>query len=160
MLLAHLFACLSLSPAFANTAVIIEPRPHELLVPVIENFMAALPDGWTFQLVHGGANEEFVRMSALRKVIDSGELALRKLEHDDLNLHEYNKLLTSQAFWEGCVGEKVLLLTLGAMAGTSSQCCVTQMRHSKSRYALPARAQSRIHEARASLHRVAVLPST
>jgi hypothetical protein len=100
---------LALAGAVDHTAVIIEPRPHALLIPVIQNFMAKLPHEWKFQLVHGTANEEFLRQSDLCAVIESGKLTLRPLEGDDLNMLEYNKLLTSTKFWEDCGGEKVLL---------------------------------------------------
>jgi hypothetical protein len=46
-----------------GVAVIVEPREHALLIPVLLNVLANLPPTWYIQVFHGSANEAFLRGS-------------------------------------------------------------------------------------------------
>jgi hypothetical protein len=83
-------------PISSKACVLIEPRPHRFLVPVIRNFMTLLaPEGWGLVVVHGTANEAF-----LEAELGSSETILRmNIGVDTLRREDYNRLLTSTFFW-------------------------------------------------------------
>ena len=92
-----------------NIAVIVEPRKHELLVPVVKNAMTVLGDKWKIQIFHGTENAEFIRNSELRDEIISGKVFLSNLGVSDLKNPLYSTLLLSSVFWENVFGENILI---------------------------------------------------
>jgi hypothetical protein len=83
--------------------VIIEPRSHHMLIPVIKNFMYLLQKkGWGLILFHGTENEQFIRDEL------NGWPNIRYIKMSVANLTslEYSNILCSIDFWQ-------LLLKLG-----------------------------------------------
>ena len=96
--------------AFEHVAVIVEPREHALLVPVVLNFLRHLPATWRIQIWHGTLNVRSVASApALQEHISSGRIVLSDLGVENLHLGMYNALLTNSSFWRACLAEKVLL---------------------------------------------------
>ncbi len=85
-----------------NTAVIIEPRNHELLESVCRNVMYYLPDDWN--LVICAYDKEYV-FNNLKDV----EFMFIQLIHNNLKAEEYNKLFISKEFWNAIPGENILI---------------------------------------------------
>lgn len=77
--------------------VIVEPREHKHLVPVIKNFMFLLQNkGWGLIIFHGADNEHFIQ-SALK---DWKNVHYVNINVSNLTLYRYNYLLLSSNFWE------------------------------------------------------------
>jgi hypothetical protein len=83
-----------------KVALIVEPRAHENLVPVITQMAAMYPD-WFIYLFHGRRNAEFARASPeLRVLGEAGRLAFLELDVDNLSGLQYNAMFTTREFWE------------------------------------------------------------
>ena len=80
--------------------VIVEPRCHERLIPVIKNFMFLLQSkGWGLIIYHSGENEEFVK-----KGLEGWPNVLyHKVVERNMMVHQYNDLLCSPQFWNDMV---------------------------------------------------------
>lgn len=85
-------------PLFTDKhCVIIEPRQHDLLVPVIKNFMFLLQNkGWGLVVIHGTGNGDFIKKNL------SGWPNIRYLQLpiDNLTMDEYNHIMTIPVIWE------------------------------------------------------------
>ena len=91
-----------------HTAVIVEPRLHKYLVPVIKNVINHLPHETIIQIFHGTNNLKFINQH-LTNYIRSGKIILTNLKVSNLNIKSYNKLLTSRTFWNSIPGENILI---------------------------------------------------
>ncbi len=77
--------------------VIIEPRKHKLLVPVIKNFMYLLQKkGWGLIVCHGTENEMFIKLA----LQDWKGVHYININVPDLTLDKYNHLMLSSKFWQ------------------------------------------------------------
>jgi len=77
--------------------VMIEPRCHSKLIPVIKNFMYLLQDhGWGLIIFHGTDNESYLQ----NELKDWKNVHYVKMNVTNLNIKEYNNMLTSTLFWE------------------------------------------------------------
>ena len=76
--------------------VIVEPRKHELLIPVIKNFMFILQNkGWGLIVCHGTDNEEFIKSG-----LDGwNNVKFINLNISNFTLKEYNIFMTSPVLW-------------------------------------------------------------
>lgn len=88
------------APAASGTAIIVEPRRHSKLEPVMRRFMTRLPD-WNFVLYHGAENGDFCRailprLPKLARLVDLGIPA-------HMSGACYSQILTSHEFWQGYV---------------------------------------------------------
>jgi len=80
-----------------KSCVIIEPREHPLLIPVIKNFMYLLQNkGWSLIILHGIQNESFVK-TALQ---NWKNVHYVKLQIHNLRLCDYNNFCTKPILWE------------------------------------------------------------
>jgi len=96
--------------AFKHVAVIVEPREHGLLVPVVRNVLRLLPAEWQVQIFHGTRNlRQVADAPELQQPMTSGRVVLSNLGVANLHLGMYNALLTNASFWRACLAEKVLL---------------------------------------------------
>lgn len=78
--------------------VIVEPRCHRLLIPVIKNFMYLLQDkGYGLILYHGTDNEQFLR-DGLAGWPDTVHYV--QMGCSNLSIPVYNILFKSTSFWE------------------------------------------------------------
>jgi glycosyltransferase involved in cell wall biosynthesis len=92
-----------------NCAVIIEPREHALLEPVIRNVMTNLADGWNLHVFCGNKNYEYVK-----NLFPDWEFKITNLEINDLSEEQYNALLKSEHFWDQINEENVLIFQTDA----------------------------------------------
>jgi hypothetical protein len=77
--------------------VIIEPREHELLAPVIKNFMYLLQNkGWGLVVIHGTQNCDFIK----EKLSGWQNVRYIQLNIDNLTMDEYNHIMTIPTIWE------------------------------------------------------------
>lgn len=80
-----------------KSCIIVEPRSHPLLVPVIKNFMFLLQKkGWSLVVMHGTQNESFIK-SALQ---NWKNVHYVKLCIDNLTIANYNHFFASPILWE------------------------------------------------------------
>jgi hypothetical protein len=85
-------------------------RTHLLLPRVVENFAQNLPGNWTIYIYHGTENADFIQQSdSLMQFVESGKVKLHDLQVANLNMHDFNTLLTSPSFWSGIAEERILL---------------------------------------------------
>jgi hypothetical protein len=87
--------------------VIVEPREHDFLSPVLHNFMYYLaPKGFGLMVFHGSKNKDF-----LQKIVkDWSYVHLVNMEVENLTIADYNRLLTSvDRFWDKIPAENVLI---------------------------------------------------
>ena len=76
--------------------VIVEPRQHELLAPVIKNFMFLLQNkGWGLVVIHGTANCDFIK----EKLSGWQNVRYLQLPIGNLTMDEYNHVMTIPNIW-------------------------------------------------------------
>ncbi|CAL8461197.1 g728 [Coccomyxa elongata] len=91
-------------PENTKSAVIVEPRRHELLEPVIRNVMHFLSQDWNLTVICGSDNEEWIKTRLPEWKVRYVNLGVENLTP---NLH--NRLLQQSAFWE-TIREETLLV--------------------------------------------------
>ena len=86
--------------AVRKFCVIIEPRQHEHLIPVIKNFMCLLQHtGWGLIVYHGPDNERFVK-DGLKDVFPDECVHYVRLIKKNLTNGEYSAMVANPLFWE------------------------------------------------------------
>jgi hypothetical protein len=91
------------------TAVIIEPRKHKALEYVLNNFLENLNDDWNVLILHGNLNEEFVDNIINNLSKYKSRITKHNLKVDNLNISQYNKILTSLDFYNLIPTETLLV---------------------------------------------------
>lgn len=89
-------------------AVMVEPRIHQYLKPVIDNMLRNLNDHIQIQIFHSSINESFLKQN-YKELIDNNRIILTLLEKNNLTIPEYNLLLTSPKFWNKIDKEHILI---------------------------------------------------
>lgn len=80
--------------------VIVEPRQHPNLIPVIKNFMFLLQHtGWGLVVYHGPDNERFVK-DGLRPAISDECVHYVRMAQRNLTTAEYSAMLANPMFWQ------------------------------------------------------------
>ena len=80
--------------------VIVEPRKHQNLIPVIKNFMFLLQHtGWGLIVYHGPDNERFVK-DGLQDVIPDDKVHYVRMIQRNLTTGEYSAMLGNPLFWQ------------------------------------------------------------
>lgn len=103
-------------------AVIIEPRKHELLIPIVQNALTVLDKEWKIQIFHGTDNEAFIANSVLKYEIAQGRIFMSSLGVDNITQPQYSKLMLMPYFWENVLGENILIFqTDSILCGSSSK---------------------------------------
>lgn len=87
--------------------VIVEPRAHPLLEPVIKNFHETMPTEWDLYVFHGKSHAEFAANAT--KGIQGRKVILKALEMDNLTANQYNELFLRKKFWEPVDAEDILI---------------------------------------------------
>lgn len=96
-------------PYHEKVALIVEPREHINLMPVVTQMNAMYPD-WFIYLFHGKSNTTFVHSQPeLVSLEQQGRLVFIELQLDNLKAAEYNALFTTRAFWEGVNAKHALV---------------------------------------------------
>lgn len=95
----------SIQPNFDKLAVIIEPRKHILLRPVIYNFMNILaPHGWGLLIFHSSKN-----LDDIENLKKDYPHMLSEMVPDKFTVKDYCRILTTQSFWESLPCENILI---------------------------------------------------
>ena len=108
-----------------GVAVLIEPRPHPLLVPVLKNVAERIPLSWQLLLLCGPKTIKQIQIrkqqnhqtrqhqqpprSKTASLWNSERLQVRSLGVNHLSLYDYNALLTSLSFWKEMNSNVILL---------------------------------------------------
>ena len=80
--------------------IIVEPRQHPSLIPVIKNFMFLLQrTGWGLIVYHGPDNERFVK-DGLKDVFPPHKVHYVRMTQPNLTPHEYSAMLCNPMFWQ------------------------------------------------------------
>ena len=80
--------------------VIVEPRQHPNLIPVIKNFMFLLQHtGWGLVVYHGPDNERFVK-DGLSPAIPDDCVHYVRMSQRNLTTAEYSAMLGNPMFWQ------------------------------------------------------------
>ena len=113
-----LFVFLILNNSFLNekftqkekldVAVIVEPREHKYLIPVVLNFIENLPNETQIQIFHGTKNINFIK-NGLNKYIKSGKIKMNNLGKENIDRNYYSDMFTSSEFWHKIKGENILI---------------------------------------------------
>jgi hypothetical protein len=86
--------------AVRKFCVIVEPRQHPNLIPVIKNFMFLLQHtGWGLIVYHGPDNERFVK-DGLRDAISDDCVHYVRMIPRNLTTGEYSAMLGDPLFWQ------------------------------------------------------------
>jgi hypothetical protein len=98
------------------TAIIIEPRKHNALEFVLNNFLENLDDNWNIIIYHGNKNVEFVNTiidTKLKKY--KKRISLINLKVDNLSISDYNNLMMSEKFITDIPSEMFLIFQTDTM---------------------------------------------
>ena len=90
-----------------DTCIIVEPRQHKYLFPVIDNILENIPKETVVQIYHGNKNKQMVTDNY--KSLLNEKVFLHDMKVDNLKIHEYSKLLTSTKFYNDVKGENMLI---------------------------------------------------
>jgi hypothetical protein len=79
--------------------VIVEPRQHPNLIPVIKNFMCLMGPGWGLIVYHGPDNEMFVK-DGLSPALSDDQVYYVRMARRNLTTAEYSAMLGDPLFWQ------------------------------------------------------------
>ena len=91
-----------------DCAVIVEPRLHLFLKPVIDNILRNINIEIPIIIFHSINNKDFI-IENYREYIESTKIRLILLKEINLTISQYNNLLTSLNFWDKIIGENILI---------------------------------------------------
>ena len=91
-----------------DVSVIVEPRKHEFLIPIIKDTLKKIPQNTKIQIFHGTNNLDFIKKN-LEKEINSGRIILTNLNKENIDRQYYSDLFTSKEFWDQIDGEHILI---------------------------------------------------
>lgn len=91
---------ITVAPYTEKVGLIVEPRAHPNLAPVITQ-MASLYPEWLIYLYHGTANLDFILADAdLTYLMSEGRLVLFPMNVSNLDSNMYNAIFISTLFWD------------------------------------------------------------
>ena len=90
-----------------NALVIVEPRQHELLKYVIDNFDATIDKSWDLYVFHGKTSQAYAKYAT--ESVKGRKVFLIPLQTDNLNAAQYNELFKSADFWSQVWAENILV---------------------------------------------------
>jgi hypothetical protein len=92
------------------TAVLIEPRCHNAMSLVLQNFAKNLSDEWNIFILHGNLNIEYVNNIINNDLHEyKSRITTKNLNIDNLKIEEYNDLLKSEYFYQYIPTETFLI---------------------------------------------------
>ena len=100
--------------------IIVEPRPHPLLGPIIRNFDTRIPKEWDLYVFHGPSHAAYANEST-RGVSPNRRTFLKALDTDNLTADEYNTLFKSAQFWDRIDADDILVFQTDAVTCAKSQ---------------------------------------
>lgn len=86
-----------------NVAVIVEPRNHKYLIPIIKNVMINLGNNWNLHIFGSDDNYESLTNNIL------GTFKFTNLQIENLNQTSYSLLLESLFFWNNINEEHIII---------------------------------------------------
>ena len=90
----------------SKEAVIVEFRSLPHLEFVLRNAIRKLGDNWSFTVVCGNHNYDF--MSAMVRSMGV-DIKLIRYDLDNIDQNSYSSLLSEKSFWDRLIGEKILI---------------------------------------------------
>ncbi|MBU1935074.1 FkbM family methyltransferase, partial [Patescibacteria group bacterium] len=87
-------------------AVMVEFRIFPHLEFIIRNAIKKLGDSWSFTVVCGNKNYDFL-VEMVNKM--GADIKLIKYDRDNIDHNSYSEMLSSKEFWNKLVGEKILI---------------------------------------------------
>jgi hypothetical protein len=101
--------------------VMVEPRPHKLMGPVLHNFHTYMDKKWDLYVFHGKSHAEYAK-EAVGDISKSRGVYLLPLETDNLTASGYNFLFKQPSFWDRVRAENILVIqTDTSICGNSAQ---------------------------------------
>jgi len=91
-----------------ETAVIVEPRLHQYLEPVINNMLQNLSNHTKIHIFHGTLNKNLLEIK-YKNEISNNKIILTNLKIVNMTRVDYSNLLTNIIFWEQISGENILI---------------------------------------------------
>jgi hypothetical protein len=99
------------SPEKTKTAVIVEPRPHPMLRPVVDNILHALGPEWNLHIFTSIKNKEW-----LTKTLDPHEYMVNTFNMENITREQYSSLLRTAGFWKLIHTESILIFQTDCIA--------------------------------------------
>ena len=94
-----------------DVAVIVEPRKDKLLIEVVKNYLQLLPQYTQIHIFHGIDNEKYI-LNNFSEQIFKNKIIMTNLMVKNLNINEYNTILTSKNFYNKINGENILIFQI------------------------------------------------
>jgi hypothetical protein len=95
---------------YIDTGVIVEPRCHELLLPIVKNIMDNVPE-INIIIFYGNNNYNFIidNLNNYFKNDEISKIKLINLNVNNLTVREYSDMLLTENFWNMIDGERILI---------------------------------------------------
>jgi hypothetical protein len=93
---------------FIDTAVIVEPRLHQYLKPVIDNIIRNTSNETVVHIFHGNLNKSYLESNYNVEIKDN-KIKLTDMNISNLTVKQYSDMLTSVNFWNMIEGENILI---------------------------------------------------
>ena len=90
-----------------NAMIIVEPRKHQLLKSVIENFNKHMDSSWDLYVFHGESYAEYAKECT--ENVKKRRIKYISLETDDMTPTDYNRLFKKKQFWDKINAENILV---------------------------------------------------
>lgn len=101
---------------FKYSAVIVEPREHPALEFVLKNILDNLDNNWKVKIFHGNYNEKFLKNIITNRLNEYNyRIETENLNINNLSLIEYNKLVSSEEFYNKIPTEIFLIFETDSM---------------------------------------------
>ena len=95
------------NPPKPHAIVIVEPRKHKVLQPIIELFDQRMDPKWDLYVFHGSTNAEYAKQSIQN--VKHRNTYLHSIGTDNLTADKYNALFRKQTFWDQIQAEHILV---------------------------------------------------
>jgi hypothetical protein len=92
-----------------NAMVIVEPRKHPLLQPVIDNFHKNMDLSWDLYVFHGKSHKNHAKSAVKNTRKTSRKVFVLPLTVDNLIGDDYSTLLKQSSFWDRVHAENILV---------------------------------------------------
>ena len=95
---------------YIDTGIIVEPRCHELLLPIVKNIIDNVID-INIIIFHGNLNYNFITDNLNNNFSEDeiNRIKLINLNLDNLSVREYSDMLLTEKFWNMIDGERILV---------------------------------------------------
>eukprot|EP00667_Euglena_gracilis_P018911 EG_transcript_20167 len=112
------------APQHLDTAVLLEPRRHPLLIPILDRMLYHLPPPTVFQVFHGNTSGELLN-TTYWSLIQRGRMVLVPLNVSNGGPSMLNYDMKRAPFWERILGEWLLFFQLDSAICSGSPWSIT-----------------------------------